>query len=121
MNTRRDVEVRFTVHGAANHDMFSSSDVMVYFLSERHSCTKYSTLMPGVVTTMEVQMQIVEDLHEDSVNCIILSLEEKFYEPNMSSISSGVTYLDSVISEEYVERYRFGDRYALLQLRDNSR
>jgi len=103
--------------GNINHDRVFTSDVIIYFLTERHSCTKYSTLMPGVITTLDVQKQVVEDLHEDSVNCIILSLEEQFFESNMSSVSSGVTYLDSVIFEEYEECYRFGDRYILLESR----
>ncbi|MBC7321052.1 glycosyltransferase family 39 protein [bacterium] len=101
--------------GNSRHDRIFVNDVMFYFLSERHSATKYHELHPGLATTEEVQREIIEELKKNNVRFIVLwSGAENVSEPNESSISSGVTILDDFIKMNYAPVMYFGP-YKVLQ------
>lgn len=94
--------------GNARHDRIVGNDIMFYFLSGRHSATKYLELLPGLVTTPAIQKKIVEDIESQRVQYIALQDEERI-EPNESGRSSGVRILDDFIR----------DRFTLLQTFEN--
>ncbi|MCX7796904.1 MAG: glycosyltransferase family 39 protein [bacterium] len=111
-NTKPD-ELIFV--GNSRHDRIFVNDVMFYFLSERHSATKYHELHPGLATTEEVQREIIDELKRNSVKFIVLwSGAEDVTEPNESSISSRVTTLDDFIKMNYAPIMYFGP-YKILQ------
>ena len=88
---------------------------MFYFLAERHSATKYHELHPGLATTEEVQLEIIDELKRKNVKFIVLwSGAENVTEPNESSVSSGVTLLDDFIRTNYAPVMYFGP-YKILQ------
>lgn len=111
-NTKPD-ELIFV--GNSRHDRIFVNDIMFYFLSERHSATKYHELHPGLATTKEVQLEIVDELKRNNVKFIVLwSGAENVAEPNESSLSSGITILDDYIRTNYAPVMYFGP-YKILQ------
>jgi hypothetical protein len=104
--------------GNSRHDKIHNNDIMFYFLAERHSATKYHNLHPGLATTLQVQIEIIEDLNRHGVKYVILldldNGKEMSDEPNESAKSSGVTVLDRFIESNYVEVKNFGG-YRILE------
>lgn len=95
--------------GNGRHDIAHLSDVMFYFLSGRHSGTKFHEMHPGLTTTSEVQRQIIDELIANKVVYVILYAgADNIREPNKSAESTHVTLLDRFLSEEYQEEVRFG-------------
>jgi hypothetical protein len=106
MNTKPDEKIFI---GDSRHDRIFVNDVMLYFLSERHSATKYHELHPGLANTREVQQEIIEELKKNSVKCVVLwNGAENVMEPNESAISTGVTDLDDFIQKNYIPVMTFG-------------
>ena len=88
--------------GLARHDRIYASDVIFYFLAERHSATRYHELISGVATTRPVQEEIVADLERQAVRYVVTTDNyEGVHEPNASALSSGVTLLDDYIRAHY--------------------
>jgi hypothetical protein len=95
--------------GTTRHDRVVASDIIFYFLAERHSATEYHELVSGVATTLEVQREIVNDLEAYQVRYIVLSdAFDGVIEPNASALSSGITLLDDFIRGNYRVVERFG-------------
>jgi len=97
------------------HDRISINAVSIYFLSGRPSGTYFSQLDPGVATTLAAQQRIVADLQRNNVSTVLVwgySLDE----PNLSSKSSGVLFLDSYLQEAYYDAIR-GQDYRILKRR----
>ncbi len=95
--------------GNQRHDYIFVSDVGFYFLSERRSATRYSELHPGVVDTLPVQEEIAGELESGKVALLVLVDFGKSNEPNQSSVSSGVTFLDAYIRAHYRRSATFGE------------
>lgn len=97
------------------HDRVIYNDVMFYFLSGRPSATKYYRFEPGFTNTEVIQREIISDLKKNKVQYIVQwVVPDNVYEPNESSISSGVTDLDDFIQKNYLIDKRFGD-YLILR------
>jgi 4-amino-4-deoxy-L-arabinose transferase-like glycosyltransferase len=58
--------------GNTRHDRIVLNDILFYFLSDRHSATKYYDLHPGIATTVEIQEKIIADIEHHRVNYIVL-------------------------------------------------
>jgi len=95
--------------GNRRHDLIWINDIGFYFLSDRPSATSYHDLVTGVVTTLPVQKIIAHDIQSKNVNCIVLVNIPESGEPNASTISSGVYYLDDFIRSEYAQVAEFGN------------
>jgi hypothetical protein len=104
-NTRPD---EYVFIGNSRHDLIFVNDLLLYFLIDRHSPTKYTELHPGLATTLPVQQVIVNDLAEKHVQWVVTMQSGESREPNASSISSGVTFLDDYIREHYRPETTFG-------------
>lgn len=98
--------------GNVRHDRIVINDIMFYFLSNRHSSTKYNELHPGLATTATVQEEIVNDIEMHQVRYIVLRDDENVQEPNESGRSSGVNILDNFIREKFKLVQQFGN-YAI--------
>ncbi len=105
---------------AANprHDLVRVGNPLVYVLAGRPNPTRYDVMQPGVVTTAEVQREIVRDLRRSRTGLVVrwLSPVAAQAEPNGAGRSSGVRILDRELARRYIEIERFGD-YAVLRLR----
>jgi hypothetical protein len=95
--------------GLARHDRIYASDVIFYFLAQRHSATRYHELISGVATTRPVQAEIVAALEQHGVRYLVTTTNyEEVHEPNASALSSGVTLLDDYIRAHYEPVAQFG-------------
>ncbi len=94
--------------GVNNHDRLIFNDPVLYFLSDRGYGSYYHELHPGVVTTAEVQREIIQALQKNQVRLIVLSFRDSL-EPNASSRDSGVDLLDNYIRSQYRQVDRFMD------------
>lgn len=100
--------------GNRRHDLILANDISFYFLSAHQSVTRYSELYPGVATTLDVQQSIVHDIEVNNTKWIVLVDYILSDEPNASSISSGVRYLDDFLQSNFKPVEKFGD-YQILQ------
>jgi hypothetical protein len=100
------------------HDLVRVGNPLVYVLADRPNPTRYDVMQPGVVTTEEVQREIVRDLRRSRTGLVVrwLSPVAAEAEPNGAGRSSGVRILDRELARRYVEVERFGE-YAVLRLR----
>ncbi|HEY8582894.1 MAG TPA: glycosyltransferase 87 family protein [Capillimicrobium sp.] len=99
-------------------DKVSVGDPLLYVLAQRPNSTRYDVMQPGVVTTEEVQREIVADLRRSRPPVLVRWLDPRGRpdEPNDSSVSSGVTLLDDELRRMYgAAPERFGP-YALYRL-----
>lgn len=94
--------------GNSHHDKIFFNDLSLYFLTNRKAPTEYQELYPGVATTLPVQEKIVLGLEKSNVNYIVLVNIQDSSEPNFSSKSSGVTYLDDYIKNHYTPTFQAG-------------
>ena len=100
------------------HDVVRVGNPLVYVLADRPNPTRYDVMQPGVVTTEDVQREIVRDLRRSRTGLVVrwLSPVAAEAEPNGAGRSSGVRILDRELARRYVEVERFGD-YAVLRPR----
>lgn len=96
--------------GNSRHDKIGVNNVMFYFLAERDSATRYQDMHPGVVTTSQTQLEMINEIKQNNVHYIVLFKGlENWAEPNKSSQSSGVTVLDDFIQSNYQPIKTFGN------------
>lgn len=101
--------------GNIRHDRIICNDIMFYFLSERHSATRYHELHPGLATTKEIQEKIIDEIKARRVRYVVLWRgNQNVFEPNRSSESSGIFLLDEFIQKDYKLEKVFGD-YQILK------
>jgi hypothetical protein len=93
--------------GVIKHDTLLSNDVMLYFLTERKSATRFAELHPGVVTTEIVQREMIRSLTESDTRVLVLTSSISA-QSNLSSVSSGVHLLDEYIAENFVLEVDYG-------------
>ena len=103
--------------GNYRHDMGVTTDVLFYFLAERHSATKYHELVPGVTTRADVQATMVENLRRARVRYVILRRDIGSEPSNESSRSSGVHLLDRYIEDHFRPVMDFGN-YLVMRRRE---
>jgi hypothetical protein len=104
-NTRPD---EYIFVGNSRHDLIFVNDLLLYFLAGRRSPTPYAELHPGLATTLPVQSRITNDLMEKDVQWAVIMQVWTSNEPNASSTSSGVTFLDDYIQKHYEPEATFG-------------
>jgi hypothetical protein len=99
-------------------DRVRVGDTLLYTLLDRTNPTRYDVVQPGVVTTAEVQREMVRDLRRARPRVIVRWLAPVARQPedNASGRSSEVRILDRWIARNYRRAGRFGD-YQLLQPR----
>ena len=99
--------------GNTRHDRISVNDAFLYFLIQRPIPMKWNEMHPGVVTTREVQEEIVESLEHHGVRIVVLADMPLFEEPNLSARSSPVTRLDDYLASQFRQLHVIG-RYRIL-------
>ena len=111
--------------GLHRHDVIVQSDLMLYFILNRSSATRYEELHPAIADNSHVQREIITDLQRKHVSLIILAhmfpdsrLEviKKDFLRNVPYI--GATDLDQFIHQNYLKVRQFG-RYEVWQANEN--
>ncbi len=87
--------------GTRRHDQVFVGDSGFYYLAERPVATRYHEIHPGVVNTLPVQQEIIDELEAQQVPTIVLAQIWESTEPNGSALSSGVTLLDEYLAQNY--------------------
>ena len=101
--------------GLTRHDRIFVNDVLFYFVSKRLSATKWHHFDPGVQTSREIQSEMIAELERRQTRVIVLNADwENLWEPNDSSISSGVTILDEFIRTHYGLAATFGKTHVYI-------
>jgi hypothetical protein len=110
--------------GLHRHDVVIIGDVMIYFVLDRPSATRYHELHPAVTDTARVQNEIIRDLQEKNVSLVILkyifsdeALEREKMNFARHLSKSGATDLDEFIGKNYLHVRTFGP-YAVWQRKD---
>lgn len=86
--------------GNARHDVTSVNPALFYFVAGRPNATRYDNLHPGVVTTSEVQSEIVRDLEAKRVRAVVLWREDGIAEMEATS-PRGAGVLDAYLRSTF--------------------
>jgi len=99
-------------------DLVTSGAPILYVLADRPNPTRYDIAAPGVITSVPVQEEIVQDLEANAVRTVIRWTDPRSaeHEPNRAGESTGVTILDAYLRTAYRPAARYG-HYVLLQRR----
>lgn len=101
--------------GLHRHDVVVYGDVMLYFILDRPSATRYQELHPAITDTAPIQREIINDLERKKLPLIVL--KQVFSDDVLDAVKRdflknlphiGATELDYYIRENYAEARRFG-------------
>jgi branched-subunit amino acid transport protein AzlD len=99
--------------GNTRHDKIFINDASLYFLLNKPIPIKWNEMHPGIVTTREVQENIIKNLDEKKVNVIVIAAMPQSNENNASEVSSGVFALDDYIRNHYRKVFSTGNYQVL--------
>jgi hypothetical protein len=103
--------------GVPHHDVTYASDDLLYFGVQRMPATKWYEFNPLVQNDAVIQQEMVNELEKNRPPLVVLDAEfETTSEPNASSVSTGVRYMDEYLERQYVPVATFGV-YSILQRR----
>jgi hypothetical protein len=99
-------------------DRVTSGYPLLYVLADRPNVSRYDIEAPGVVTSLAVQREIVEDLERARPAAVVRDISPitAAAEPNESGRSSGVRLLDQYLGRAYEPAARYG-RFVVLARR----
>jgi hypothetical protein len=99
-------------------DRVTSGYPLLYVLADRPNVSRYDIQAPGVVTSLAVQREIVEDLERARPAAVVRDISPitAAPEPNESGRSSGVRLLDEYLGRVYEPAARYG-RFVVLARR----
>jgi hypothetical protein len=99
-------------------DRVTSGYPLLYVLADRPNVSRYDIEAPGVVTSLAVQREIVEDLERARPAAVVRDTSPitAAPEPNKSGRSSGVRLLDDYLGRVYEPAARYG-RFVVLARR----
>lgn len=100
--------------GNTRHDKIFINDASLYFLLKKPMPIKWNEMHPGIVTTKDVQENIIKNLDEKKVNVIVIVAMPQSNENNASAVSSGVFALDEHIRNHYRKVFSTGN-YVVLE------
>jgi hypothetical protein len=86
--------------GALDHSRFVKTDVLLYFLADRHPADRFVELVPGLANTAAAQREIIHRLDAHSPPVAVL-LAEHPLEPNLTAYSNGIRLLDRYLADHY--------------------
>jgi hypothetical protein len=97
-------------------DITTAGAPLFYVLAERPNPTSYDIAAPGVVTSLPVQEEVIDDLRSSQPPVIVRwdSPLTAAPEPNRAGRSSGVRVLDEYVRSAYRQAERFGNWVILI-------
>jgi hypothetical protein len=88
--------------GLPRHDKIFVGDILLYFIAQRLSATKWYELNPGLQTTAQIQQRIIDEFQHNPPKMVVLvDAFSAVNEPNASAVSSGVHLLDDYIKDHF--------------------
>jgi hypothetical protein len=93
--------------GVKNHDKLIFNHVVIYFLADRKSGTRYHELNAGLTNTFTIQEEMLSELKDKAVRLVVLT-PGWWYEPNLSNIDANINLLDNYISTNYELKKKYG-------------
>jgi hypothetical protein len=97
----------------SRHDLVRVGNPLLYALVERPNPTRYDVMQPGVVTTDEVQREIVAALADTRVVVRWMHPTACEPEPNGAGRSSGIEILDRYLDAHFQQHSRHGNYQVL--------
>ncbi len=97
--------------GNERHDRILVNHVLLYFLADRPSVTRYYNLHPGLATRADIQEEIVEAIERQAVRIVVLWSAPLWDEPNATARPAAGT-LDAALRSHFEARETRG-RYTL--------
>lgn len=94
--------------GLTHHDRIFANDMITYFAVQRLPAVKWAEFDPFLQNRADIQQEMIARLKERTPPYIMLDREfDTVWEPNGSSVSTGVHLLDQYIAAHYqpVEQY----------------
>ena len=94
--------------GLDHHDRIIANDMITYFAAQRLPAVKWTEFDPFLENRGDIQQEMIAELEQHKPPYVVLDSEyDKAWEPNGSSVSTGVHLLDDYISAHYktVEQY----------------
>ena len=94
--------------GLAHNDRILISDNITYFATQRMPAVHWTQFDPFLENRADIQRQMIQELEHNRPPYVVLDSEfDKIFEPNGSSVSTGVHLLDNYIADNYstVEHY----------------
>ena len=90
-------------------DQVTAGNPLLYVVAGKRNPTRYDVMQPGVVTTAEVQREMIGDLQRARPEVLVRWLDPRTApEDNGSGRSSGITLLDDYLRARYRRVERFG-------------
>ncbi len=84
------------------HDKIFANIMALYFAAFRLPSTHWSQYDPGLQTRADIQQAMIADLQRDHTRWVVRNTTfDNYSEPNLSSVSSGVTLLDQYLATHY--------------------
>ena len=111
-DTKRVIEIigdRSIFVAPPRFDQVTVGNALLYVLAGKDNPTRYDVMQPGIVTTAEVQREIVDDLRQARPDLLVRWHDPRTApEDNGSGRSSGVTILDDYLRQAYGPGRRTG-------------
>ena len=99
----------FLYLGLDRHDRILEGDMITYFATQRLPAVKWAELDPFLENRADIQEQMIRQLEQNKPPYVVLDSEfDNVWEPNGSSVSTGVHLLDDYIAAQYVAVQQYG-------------
>jgi hypothetical protein len=112
----RTVENEPIFVGVGRHDRIWANNVAFYFAAKRTPATKWYHFDPGLQTSEKIQREMIAELDGVRPRYAVLDLSYEVFEPNESSLSSGVLLLDRYLASRYTAIAKSGPIIVLKRL-----
>ena len=88
--------------GLDHHDRIIVNDMITYFATQRLPATRWTEFNPFLENRADIQREMIEELEQHKPPYVVLDSEfDNLWEPNGSSIHTGVHLLDDYIAAHY--------------------
>ncbi len=95
--------------GLAEHDRIIMNDMITYFAAQRLPATRWTEFDPFLENRADVQREMIDELEQHKPPYVVLDSEfDDLWEPNGSSVHTGVHLLDDYIAAHYKAVQQYG-------------
>jgi hypothetical protein len=96
--------------GLDRHDRIIANDMITYFAVQRLPAVKWTEFDPFLENRADIQQEMIAGLEQHRPPYLVLDSEyDNAWEPNGSSVSTGVHLLDDYISAHYKAVQQYGE------------
>jgi hypothetical protein len=96
--------------GLPQHDRIIMNDNVLYFAVQRLPAVRWSQFDPFLENRADIQQEMIGTLEQHKPPYVVLDSEyDNVWEPNGSSVHTGVHLLDDYIAAHYKEVQKYGE------------